>query len=86
MCAFIHVSASVSLCAHVCICASVCIHLYIIMCSAEPEVAVLDCMTLKQIQYIGKGGGGVAELQLACEAHIQGGKFWGIPPEFLGGF
>ena len=47
-------------------------------------IAVLDCM--KQIQYIGKGRGGVAGLQVASKAHIHGGKvlghltriFWGI--------
>ena len=26
----------------------------------------------------------VAGLQVACEAHIQGGKYWGIPPEKIG--
>ena len=67
----------------------ICSHLYIIMCSAEPEVAVLDCTALKQIQYkyIGNGEGGVARLQVACEAHIHGGrregKSWGIPPDFF---
>ena len=70
-----------------------CMHNYVhvfacncnIMCSAGPEVyiAVLDLSALKQIQYIGKGGGGVvvAGLQVACEAHIQGGKYWGISPQ-----
>ena len=45
-------------------------------------------MALKQIQYIGEGGGGggrggvvVVGLQVVCEAHIQGGKYWSIPPE-----
>ena len=63
------------------LCVRVCMYLYIIiiMCSAGPEVAVL---ALKQIQYIGEGGGGVvvAGLQVACEAHIQGGKVLGHPP------
>ena len=69
--AFVHVSSS--------------IRTYIIMCSAEPEVAVLDCTALKQIQYIGKGKGGVAGLQIACEAHIQGGKVLGHPTRIFGG-
>ena len=56
----------------------------IILCVVQGQryIAVLDLSALKQIQYIGKGGGGVvvAGLQVACEAHIQGGKYWGIPP------
>ena len=49
------------------------------MCSAGPEVAAGTA--LKQIQYIGEGGGGglvVAGLQVACETHIQG--VLGHPP------
>ena len=72
----------VFLCVRVCICACACLHVSVhnIMCSAGPEVAVLDWLALKQIQYIGKGGGGVvvAGLQVACEAHIQ---VLGHPPE-----
>ena len=73
----------------------ICSHLYIIMCSAEPEVAVLDCTALKQIQYkyIGNGEGGVARLQVACEAHIhggrggeEGGEVLGHPTRFFLGF
>ena len=57
----------------------VCIYLYIILCVVQgPEVAGT---ALKQIQYIGEGGGGVAELQVACEAHIQGRRVLGHPPE-----
>ena len=53
------------------------------MCSAGPKVAVLTGTALKQIQYIGEGGGGVvvAGLQVACEVHIQGGgEVLGHPP------
>ena len=53
------------------------------MCSAGPDVAVLDWYGTEADQYIGEGGGGggAAGLQVACEAHIQGGKYWGIPPD-----
>ena len=76
-----HVSVSLCACMHMCMCLHVSVHNN--MCSAGPEVAVLDWSALKQIQYIGKGGGGgvvVAGLQVACEAHIQGGKVLGHPP------
>ena len=52
------------------------------MCSAGPEVAAGTA--LKQIQYIGEGGGGgvvVAGLQVACDTHIQG--VLGHPPEIF---
>ena len=40
---------------------------------------------LKQIQYIDKGGGGGGgRTPVACEAHIQGGKSWGIPQKKIG--
>ena len=54
------------------------------MCSAGPEVAVLDWYGPEADPvYWRRGGGGgvvVAGLQVACEAHIQGGKVLGHPP------
>ena len=49
------------------------------MCSAGPEVAVLDWSALKQMHWQ-RGRGVVAGLQVACEAHIQGEKVLGHPP------
>ena len=53
-----------------------------IMCSAGPEVAVLDWYGPEADPVYWRRGRGVvvAGLQVACEAHIQGGKYWGTPP------
>ena len=55
------------------------------MCSAGPEVAVLDWYGPEADPVYwrrGRGGGVVvvAGLQVVCEAHIQGGKVLGHPP------
>ena len=51
MYAFVHVSTSI------------CIHTSVVQ--GWPEIAVLDCTSLKNMKYIGKGGGGgVAGLQV----------------------
>ena len=74
-----YVSVSVCACMHVSV--------HNIMCSAGPEVAVLDWYGPEADPvYWRRGGGGggggvvVAGLQVACEAHIQGGKVLGHPP------
>ena len=84
MCASIHACVCVSVCAcmHMCMC----LHISVqnIMCSAGPEVAVLDWYSPEADPVYwrrGRGGGVVvAGLQVACEAHIQGGKVLGHPP------
>ena len=68
-------------------CACVCMYmyLYIIICVVQGQrysVAVLDwydCRSSILAKVEGGGGGGVAGFQVVCEAHIQGGKYWGIP-------
>ena len=56
------------------------------MCSVGPEVAVLDLYGPEADPVYWRRGRGVvvAGLQVACEAHIQGGKYWGIFPEKIG--
>ena len=68
-----------------CICACVCMY-HNIICSAGSQVAVLDWYgpETDQVYILAKGVGGgvvVAELQVACEAHIQGGKVLGHPTQ-----
>ena len=60
-----------------------------IICSAGPEVAVLDWYGPEADPVYwqrgrGRGGVVVAGIQVACEAHIQGGKVLGISPEKIG--
>ena len=50
------------------------------MCSAGPEVAVLDWYGPEADPVYWQRGVVVAGLQVACEAHIQGGKVLGHPP------
>ena len=61
-----------------------CLHVsvYNIMCSAGQEVAVLDWYGPEADPVYWRRGRGVvvAGLQVACEAHIQGGKVLGHPP------
>ena len=70
---------------YVSVSACVCIHVSVhnIMFSAGPEVAVLDWYGPEADPVYwrrGRGGVVVAGLQVACEAHIQGGKVLGHPP------
>ena len=72
-----HVSVSVCACMHVSV--------HNIMCSAGPEVAVDWYGPEADPVYWRRGRGVVvAGLQVACEAHIQGGKYWAPPPEKVG--
>ena len=65
-----------------------CLHVSVhnIMCSAGPEVAVLDWygpeadpVYWRMERGVVVAGLQVAGLQVACEAHIQGGKVLGHP-------
>ena len=82
----VHPSMHVSVCAcmHMCMCLHVSVHN--IMCSAGPEVAVLDWYGPEADPVDWRRGRGVvvAGLQVACEAHFQGGKYWASPPEKIG--
>ena len=49
---------SVSLCVRVCVCVCVCMYLYIIVCVVHSQKVAAAFMALKQIQHVGKGGGG----------------------------
>ena len=54
------------------------------MCSAGPEVAVLDWYGPEEDPvYWQRGRGGwwwQDSIQVACEHTFKGGKYWGIPP------
>ena len=64
-----------------------CLRASVHMCSAGPEVAVLDCYGPEADPAVGywQRGRGVAGLQVVCEAHIQGAKSCSIPPRIFWG-